>query len=128
MKFSRRLSQTPWVVDGRRIGTTSVEELIAGPAKEVFRAEVSRFSSAGREDIDVRMLGGGRPFVLELENPRITEDALLGEDYARSLLEQLQTRIQQGSQLIRVERLSLVAESQLELLKQGEDVKRKTYM
>lgn len=29
-----------------------------------------RFSSSGREDVDVRMLGRGRPFFCELINPR----------------------------------------------------------
>jgi len=27
------------------------------------------FSSGGREDIDVWMLGNGRPFVVEIQNP-----------------------------------------------------------
>ncbi|KKN15155.1 hypothetical protein LCGC14_0989000, partial [marine sediment metagenome] len=30
----------------------------------------SKFHGAGREDIDVKMLGSGRPFVLELRNPK----------------------------------------------------------
>ena len=30
------------------------------------------FDSGGREDIDVRMLGKGRPFALELINPRVS--------------------------------------------------------
>ena len=34
--------------------------------ESTFGATASKFHSAGREDIDVRMLGGGRPFVLEL--------------------------------------------------------------
>ena len=29
-----------------------------------------KFSSSGREDVDVRMLGLGRPFLFELVNPR----------------------------------------------------------
>ena len=29
-----------------------------------------KFSSSGREDVDVRMLGRGRPFMFELVNPR----------------------------------------------------------
>lgn len=29
-----------------------------------------KFSSGGREDIDVRMLGRGRPFVIEVTDPR----------------------------------------------------------
>lgn len=31
-----------------------------------------KFHSAGREDMDVRMLGQGRPFVLEVINARIS--------------------------------------------------------
>lgn len=30
----------------------------------------TRFASSGREDVDVRMLGTGRPFVIEFVNPR----------------------------------------------------------
>ena len=39
----------------------------------------SKFSSSGREDVDVRMLGRGRPFLLEMVNPRkvhLTRDEL----------------------------------------------------
>lgn len=32
----------------------------------------SKFASSGREDVDVRMLGNGRPFTVELINPRIS--------------------------------------------------------
>ena len=32
----------------------------------------ARFSSSGREDVDVRTLGLGRPFLLEIVNPRKT--------------------------------------------------------
>jgi len=30
----------------------------------------SYFSSSGREDVDVRMLGSGRPFMAQLMNPK----------------------------------------------------------
>jgi tRNA pseudouridine synthase 10 len=82
-KFDRTLPQTKWPCrhcDGRgcdRCGMTgktypaSVEELIAGPALTASRAEGSRFHGMGREDIDARMLGRGRPFVLELLRPRV---------------------------------------------------------
>lgn len=30
-----------------------------------------KFHAGGREDVDVRMLKGGRPFVIEFVNPRI---------------------------------------------------------
>jgi tRNA pseudouridine synthase 10 len=36
----------------------------------VFAADGGSFVPAGREDIDVRMLGTGRPFVYEVHNAR----------------------------------------------------------
>ena len=48
---------------------TSVEELISPKFKEASKSSDSKFHGAGREDIDVRMLGNGRPFILELKNP-----------------------------------------------------------
>ena len=48
---------------------TSVEELISPRFKEAAESITSKFHGAGREDIDVRMLGNGRPFILELKNP-----------------------------------------------------------
>ncbi|MBD3213723.1 MAG: tRNA pseudouridine(54/55) synthase Pus10 [Candidatus Lokiarchaeota archaeon] len=50
---------------------TSVEELISPAFIRSAQAEGSKFHGAGREDIDVRMLGSGRPFVLELINPKV---------------------------------------------------------
>lgn len=47
----------------------SVEELIGGPALQAFRAGEAILHGQGREDVDVRMLGTGRPFVLELKRP-----------------------------------------------------------
>ncbi len=49
----------------------SVEELISPPLVDAARAGSFRLHGAGREDIDARMLGEGRPFVLELMSPRI---------------------------------------------------------
>jgi len=48
----------------------SVEELIGKHALKSFLGERTKFHGAGREDIDVRMLGNGRPFVLEIINPK----------------------------------------------------------
>jgi tRNA pseudouridine synthase 10 len=49
---------------------TSVEQLVAGPFMEALQGEEHAFHGAGREDIDARMLGEGRPFVLEVRRPR----------------------------------------------------------
>ena len=48
----------------------SVEELIAGSLIPLAGAASACLHGAGREDIDARMLGNGRPFVLELLIPK----------------------------------------------------------
>ena len=48
----------------------SVEELVAGPFLAAAEANGAHLHGAGREDIDARMLGTGRPFVLELLSPK----------------------------------------------------------
>jgi len=49
----------------------SVEELIEYEALKATKGEKGVLHGAGREDIDARMLGSGRPFVLEIVNPKI---------------------------------------------------------
>lgn len=81
-KLQRGFPQTRWpcrVCGGKgceRCGNTgrmykeSVDELIRGPIVEAADAEDTVFHGAGREDIDARMLGSGRPFVVEVVRPR----------------------------------------------------------
>lgn len=49
----------------------SVEELISEHVLKLTKGREAKFHGAGREDIDVLMLGSGRPFVLEIKEPRI---------------------------------------------------------
>ena len=82
-KYSREIPQTKWFCKTcrgkgcRKCGytgklyETSVEELISKKILDVTQGEDEAFHGAGREDIDVRMLGNGRPFVLEIKNPKI---------------------------------------------------------
>ncbi|MCX6094334.1 MAG: tRNA pseudouridine(54/55) synthase Pus10 [Candidatus Bipolaricaulota bacterium] len=49
----------------------SVEEIVARPFVEAARAKGAHLHGAGREDIDARMLGTGRPFVLEIVAPQV---------------------------------------------------------
>ncbi len=49
---------------------TSVEGLVAPHVVEAMDGEEGVFHGAGREDVDARTLGEGRPFVLEVERPR----------------------------------------------------------
>jgi tRNA pseudouridine synthase 10 len=48
----------------------SVEELIGRPVIDLFIAENAVLHGAGREDIDARMIGTGRPFILEVVAPK----------------------------------------------------------
>jgi tRNA pseudouridine synthase 10 len=48
----------------------SVEEIIEQPFLEATRGVKGSFHASGREDIDARMLGNGRPFVIEITKPR----------------------------------------------------------
>ncbi len=71
-KLVRGISQTKWPVPalgGRSKYGTSVEELVAGPVMEAAGGTEHLFHGMGREDVDARMLGNGRPFVLEIRNP-----------------------------------------------------------
>merc|ERR1712080_85858 len=64
LKLSRDIPQSPWFIDGQRKGVSSVEELILNAARRhLGSTEPGAFHAEGREDIYVRMLGGGRPFV-----------------------------------------------------------------
>jgi tRNA pseudouridine synthase 10 len=82
-KYERGIPQTRWhcrVCRGSgcercnftgKMYPDSVEELIGRPAIAACRAEDAILHGAGREDIDARMLGDGRPFVLEVVTPRV---------------------------------------------------------
>jgi len=48
----------------------SVEEIVGNPILEITQGEKIAFHGAGREDVDARMLGLGRPFVIEIKKPK----------------------------------------------------------
>jgi tRNA pseudouridine synthase 10 len=60
----------------------SVEDAIGEPAEPLFGATGHSFHGAGREDIDALMLGTGRPFILELRDPRRRAADLAGLEAA----------------------------------------------
>ncbi len=66
-KLVRGLPQTKWPSGKYR---ESVEEIIARPIMEITGGTGHALHGMGREDIDVRMLGNGRPFVIEIKRPR----------------------------------------------------------
>ena len=48
----------------------SVEELTSKPLLDATEGQKTSFHASGREDIDARMLGTGRPFVIEVSEPK----------------------------------------------------------
>ena len=49
----------------------SISEYVGVPAQLLVDGSKFKFHAAGREDIDVLMLGDGRPFVIEISEPRM---------------------------------------------------------
>uniref|UniRef100_A0A5F8GBQ6 tRNA pseudouridine(55) synthase n=1 Tax=Monodelphis domestica TaxID=13616 RepID=A0A5F8GBQ6_MONDO len=119
-KYSRNLPQTPWIIDGERKLESSVEELISSQLLTVFKAESFNFSSSGREDVDVRTLGNGRPFAIELVNPHRVQ-------FTSQDIKELQQKINISSDKIQVRDLQLVTREAIGHMKEGEEEKTKTY-
>jgi tRNA pseudouridine synthase 10 len=107
-KFARGIPQTKWpckVCWGKgcprckntgKMYPTSVEEIIVKEILDTVREHHHKFHGMGREDIDARMLGNGRPFVIEILSPR----------KRKFNLKDLQTRINQhGTGIVEVEGL-----------------------
>lgn len=81
-KFERGIPQTHWDCRACRGAgcekcnftgkqyQDSVEELIGRPVIDLFSAQNAVLHGAGREDIDARMIGTGRPFILEVVMPK----------------------------------------------------------
>merc|ERR1719483_834196 len=119
-KYSRTLCQSPWFLNGKRLMEGSVEEWICNPMKDMFRPTDSKLSSSGREDVDVRMLGSGRPFVIELINPHASK-------FTKDEIAKLQQRINASTKDVQVRDLQIVTKENTDKLKQGEEDKTKTY-
>lgn len=91
--------------------------------KEFLRFDKSVFSSSGREDVDVRMLGRGRPFVFKLINPWNSSD--YKQETMSSIQEYVNTR-HQGK--IRIRDLQIVSkDSVAKNLMDGQESKMKAY-
>lgn len=81
-KLKRGIPQTKWLCSkcmGRgcercnwtgKMYPESIQELIAKPVLDLTLGKEAVLHAAGREDIDVLMLGDGRPFVIEVKEPK----------------------------------------------------------
>lgn len=125
-KFSREIPQTEWpcrdcsgtgAVDGDTCpvceGTgyryqESVEQLVAPHVQAAMDGTDATFHGAGREDIDARMLGTGRPFVVEVTEPRTR----FPDTHA------IQRAINDATEKVEVENLRLVTYESVERVKE----------
>ena len=83
LKYHRMIPQTRWPCrkckgkgckecnDTGKQYSESVEELIEAEAIKITQSDKGVLHGSGREDVDARMLGTGRPFVLEIVSPKI---------------------------------------------------------
>lgn len=135
-KYSRVMSQTPWAI--RRLGEeeaedvnfeeepqstySNVESVVTAGLRDIFQPERITFTSGGREDVDVRCLGSGRPFVLELTNPKIVPTRVSSQMLAEAI-----EASEKASDAVAVRNLRLAAKSHFAEMKVFESSKRKRY-
>ncbi|XP_012570847.1 uncharacterized protein [Cicer arietinum] len=93
LKYSRNVSQTRWIIDDERMGEASVE---------------------------VRMLGPGRPFLVEVQNARQVPSELSVKDIEKKINTM-------ENKLVRVKNLKLVGSHGWDLMREGEAEKQKQY-
>lgn len=129
-KLVKDIPQTPWYCRycwGRgceRCGYTgreypeSISEFIGNPALKLFEALDYKFHGAGREDVDARVVGTGRPFVLELKHPKKRFIDL-------SILEERINKEAAGK--VEVSGLSYSSRKELRFLKSLSTIASKTY-
>lgn len=119
-KLARRISHIPWYTRNKsKKYSLSIQETIDSVLREVFEADEVIIHAAGREDVDARMLGVGRPLVIEVKNPkkRRVDLATIRERFKESPL----------SKLVRVEVISTTSKSEIKTIKEFSGKKRKIY-
>jgi tRNA pseudouridine synthase 10 len=89
---------------------------ISGPFIQATQATDSSFHGAGREDIDALMLGKGRPFVLELKDPKKRTIDLVG----------LSNKVNQSSK-VQIKDIQYTDKDMIAFLKQGSSNAWKVY-
>ena len=120
-KLSREIPQTEWICKKCRgkgcehcdfegkMYPTSVEEIIGEELMEMIFGEDFTLHGMGREDIDAKMLGSGRPFVMEISNP-LERDVDLDE---------LKSRVNESDK-VKIDDLRITDRDRVVEIKQGE--------
>ena len=125
-KLVRDIPQSEWFCSCRGRGCSkcggtgklypeSVEAYTCKPVLEASEGTESFFHASGREDIDARMLGNGRPYITEISKPK-----------KRSVnLKQLEETINAGSiGKVEVSELHFASKDDVRHLKKGENAQK----
>uniref|UniRef100_A0A5S6QIK3 tRNA pseudouridine(55) synthase n=1 Tax=Trichuris muris TaxID=70415 RepID=A0A5S6QIK3_TRIMR len=120
VKFSRHLYQTPWLLCDGTAFVGCVQDYLAKVLKVRLRCDDISFSAGGREDVDVRMLGSGRPFVVQCMGCRECNLSELD-------IQQIQSAVNASTKDISIAGLRMVTKEEFANLKSCETEKRKTY-
>ena len=73
-KYRRDIPQTRWI--HKKDVDISIEDIVGEKLKAMSGGENYFLHGAGREDVDVRMLGNGREFIIEATAPRVRSISL----------------------------------------------------
>jgi tRNA pseudouridine synthase 10 len=115
-KRGRNISHVPWLTkQGGRKYPLSIQEYLESRLADPFKAKKVKIHAAGREDVDARTLGPGRPLVIEIVEP-------LTRSYD---IEEVNKLIR--SDLVEVRVHKPASRRDIELLKQTSREKRKVY-
>lgn len=106
LKIKKSIPQTRW---HKKIYKTSVQEEIGDVVLNYSKGKDHSFHGCGREDVDVLMVGDGRPFVLEIRKPQ-----------KRNFdLKKAQKEINKNSKWVRVRDLTFTQKEKIKELKES---------
>jgi tRNA pseudouridine synthase 10 len=127
LKLSRKVPQTQWMMRGERKGEWSVEEIVSEPFEEFALLTCSNLVGAGREDMNVRMLGSGRPFYLVMTDcKKSPAEVAQNLKVLESRVNEHTGRNKNGS--VRVVDLALATPADCTTIKDAAQGKTKTYV
>jgi tRNA pseudouridine synthase 10 len=126
-KLTREIPQSKWFCSSchgkgckkcnwtGKLYAESVQEIVEGPFLQATQGVKSSFHASGREDIDARMLGSGRPFVIEITEPKKRFLDL------KKLMKEVNV---QGKGKVQVSQLQLADKDVVRYLKKGESTQK----
>ncbi|MCY0868496.1 MAG: tRNA pseudouridine(54/55) synthase Pus10 [Desulfurococcus sp.] len=115
-KKGRRISHVPWTTSsGARRFPESLQDFVRDSIASLFDAVDVKVHAAGREDVDARMLGSGRPVIVEIVEPGFRNVDL---DLLNHVL---------NGEFIKVTVAGLASRKHVEAVKEGARERRKIY-